>query len=107
MQGIRWIMNREEPNGLVIIQQGQPNYLDKVRSCDTASFFPVRLTHFLGLHLLQPHWSIWHGLINGRIGTAATSRPVGNTHVFYTATIYEHGTGVHCLVQAIDDSVLV
>lgn len=30
MQGVRWIMKREEPNGLVIIQQGQPKYLDKV-----------------------------------------------------------------------------
>lgn len=30
LQGIKWIMNRELPNGLVIIQQSQPKYIDKV-----------------------------------------------------------------------------
>jgi len=30
LQGIKWIKNREEPNGLVIIQQSQPKYIDKV-----------------------------------------------------------------------------
>lgn len=30
LQGIKWIMNREEPNGLVIIQQSQHKYIDKV-----------------------------------------------------------------------------
>ena len=31
LQGIKWIMNREEQNGLVIIQQSQHKYIDKVR----------------------------------------------------------------------------
>ena len=31
LQGIKWIINREEPNGLVIIQQSQHKYIDKVR----------------------------------------------------------------------------
>ena len=30
LQGIRWIMTREEPHGLVIIQQSQHKYIDKV-----------------------------------------------------------------------------
>lgn len=30
MQGIKWIKAREEANGLVIIQQSQPKYIDKV-----------------------------------------------------------------------------
>lgn len=30
-QGIRWIMNRESAAGLVVIQQSQPKYIDKVR----------------------------------------------------------------------------
>jgi len=30
LQGIKWIKNREEPNGLIIIQQSQPKYIDKV-----------------------------------------------------------------------------
>ena len=29
-QGIKWITNREGPNGLVVLQQGQPKYVDKV-----------------------------------------------------------------------------
>ena len=33
MQGIRWIKNREEANGLVILQQSQPKYVDKVLNC--------------------------------------------------------------------------
>lgn len=33
LQGIKWIMNREEPNGLVIIQQSQHKYIDKVIYC--------------------------------------------------------------------------
>jgi dynein heavy chain, axonemal len=33
VQGIRWIKNREEPNGLTIIQQSQKGYIDKVISC--------------------------------------------------------------------------
>lgn len=33
MQGIKWIVNREEPNGLVIIQQSQHKYIDKVIYC--------------------------------------------------------------------------
>jgi dynein heavy chain len=32
-QGIRWIINREEPHGLVIIQQSQHKYIDKVIYC--------------------------------------------------------------------------
>jgi dynein heavy chain len=32
-QGIKWIKNREEPNGLVIVQQSQPKYIDKVIHC--------------------------------------------------------------------------
>lgn len=31
LQGIKWVMNREEANGLVIIQQSQHKYIDKVR----------------------------------------------------------------------------
>ena len=30
LQGLRWIVKREEGNGLVIIQQSQAKYLDKV-----------------------------------------------------------------------------
>lgn len=30
-QGIKWVMKREEPNGLRIIQQSQPKYTDTVR----------------------------------------------------------------------------
>ena len=30
LQGIRWILNREEPNGLRVIQQSQPKYIDQV-----------------------------------------------------------------------------
>lgn len=30
LQGIRWIINRESPSGLVVIQQSQPKYIDKV-----------------------------------------------------------------------------
>jgi len=30
-QGIKWIINREEPLGLVIIQTSQQKYIDKVR----------------------------------------------------------------------------
>ena len=30
LQGIKWITNREEPHGLVIIQQSQNKYIDKV-----------------------------------------------------------------------------
>ncbi len=33
LQGIRWIKNREEANGLVILQQSQPKYVDKVLQC--------------------------------------------------------------------------
>jgi dynein heavy chain len=33
LQGIRWIKNREEANGLVILQQSQPKYVDKVLNC--------------------------------------------------------------------------
>ena len=33
LQGIKWIMNREEQNGLVIIQQSQHKYIDKVIYC--------------------------------------------------------------------------
>ncbi|MEW5311809.1 MAG: hypothetical protein WDW38_003494 [Sanguina aurantia] len=33
LQGIKWIINREEPNGLVIIQQSQHKYIDKVIYC--------------------------------------------------------------------------
>jgi dynein heavy chain, axonemal len=29
-QGIKWVTNREGPNGLVVLQQGQPKYVDKV-----------------------------------------------------------------------------
>ncbi|KAF6251999.1 flagellar outer dynein arm heavy chain beta [Scenedesmus sp. NREL 46B-D3] len=33
LQGIKWIKNREEANGLVILQQSQPKYIDKVLHC--------------------------------------------------------------------------
>lgn len=33
LQGIKWIMNRELPNGLKIIQQSQSKYIDTVISC--------------------------------------------------------------------------
>lgn len=33
LQGIKWIMHREEQNGLVIIQQSQHKYIDKVIYC--------------------------------------------------------------------------
>lgn len=33
LQGIKWIKNREEANGLVIVQQSQPKYIDKVLHC--------------------------------------------------------------------------
>jgi dynein heavy chain len=33
LQGISWILNKEEPNGMVIIQQSQHKYIDKVISC--------------------------------------------------------------------------
>jgi hypothetical protein len=29
-QGIKWVVNREEPLGLVVIQQSQHKYIDKV-----------------------------------------------------------------------------
>lgn len=32
MQGIKWVMKREEHNGLRIIQQSQPKYIDTVSS---------------------------------------------------------------------------
>ncbi len=31
LQGIKWIMNKELPNGLKIIQQSQAKYIDTVR----------------------------------------------------------------------------
>jgi dynein heavy chain len=33
LQGIKCIKNREEANGLVILQQSQPKYIDKVLHC--------------------------------------------------------------------------
>uniref|UniRef100_A0A061SKG9 Flagellar outer dynein arm heavy chain beta n=1 Tax=Tetraselmis sp. GSL018 TaxID=582737 RepID=A0A061SKG9_9CHLO len=33
LQGIKWIINREEPHGLVILQQSQSKYIDKVMNC--------------------------------------------------------------------------
>eukprot|EP00232_Nephroselmis_pyriformis_P019075 CAMPEP_0182900652 /NCGR_PEP_ID=MMETSP0034_2-20130328/28990_1 /TAXON_ID=156128 /ORGANISM="Nephroselmis pyriformis, Strain CCMP717" /LENGTH=4527 /DNA_ID=CAMNT_0025034901 /DNA_START=131 /DNA_END=13711 /DNA_ORIENTATION=+ len=33
LQGIKWIKNREEPNGLKIIQMSQPKYIDIVENC--------------------------------------------------------------------------
>ena len=36
LQGIKWIINREEPMGLVIIQQSQHKYIDKVRGYTSA-----------------------------------------------------------------------
>jgi hypothetical protein len=33
LQGIKWIKNREAAAGLVIVQQSQPKYIDKVISC--------------------------------------------------------------------------
>ncbi len=33
LQAIKWIMNRELPNGLKIIQQSQAKYIDTVISC--------------------------------------------------------------------------
>jgi hypothetical protein len=32
-QGIKWVVNREEPLGLVVIQQSQHKYIDKVVYC--------------------------------------------------------------------------
>jgi hypothetical protein len=31
LQGVRWIVSREAKNGLVIIQQSQPKYIDQAR----------------------------------------------------------------------------
>lgn len=33
LQGIKWIKNREAAAGLVIVQQSQPKYIDKVIQC--------------------------------------------------------------------------
>jgi dynein heavy chain len=33
LQGIKWVMKREEPNGLRVIQQSQPKYIDTVIHC--------------------------------------------------------------------------
>ncbi len=33
LQGIKWIVNKETNNGLVIIQQSQPKYIDQVINC--------------------------------------------------------------------------
>eukprot|EP00741_Cyanophora_paradoxa_P016051 tig00000042_g15496.t1 len=33
LQGIRWIREREEKNGLRILQQGQPKYVDAIEQC--------------------------------------------------------------------------
>jgi hypothetical protein len=33
VQGIKWIKNREAAAGLVIVQQSQPKYIDKVIHC--------------------------------------------------------------------------
>lgn len=33
LQGIKWVMRREEANGLRIVQQSQPNYIDTVIQC--------------------------------------------------------------------------
>ena len=30
LQGIQWIIRREQPNGLVIMQQSQPRYIEQV-----------------------------------------------------------------------------
>lgn len=38
LQGIQWIKNREEANGLIIIQQSQPRF-DAIGSIDRASSF--------------------------------------------------------------------
>ena len=32
LQGLRWIVSRESANALVIVQQGQPKYIDQVWS---------------------------------------------------------------------------
>lgn len=32
-QGIRWVLNREMGAGLVVVQQSQPKYIDKVLHC--------------------------------------------------------------------------
>ena len=32
-QGIKWIKSREASSGLVILQQSQPKYVDKVLQC--------------------------------------------------------------------------
>ncbi len=37
LQGIKWIINKEQANGLVIIQQSQPKYIDQVRARCPAS----------------------------------------------------------------------
>lgn len=33
LQGIAWVRNKEEANGLQVVQQGQPKYLDVVERC--------------------------------------------------------------------------
>ena len=32
LQGVKWIMAKEAPNGLRIIQQSQPKYIDQARA---------------------------------------------------------------------------
>ena len=31
LQGIRWVIGKETPHGLIILQQSQPKYIDKAR----------------------------------------------------------------------------
>jgi dynein heavy chain len=33
LQGVRWVRAREEPNGIVVVQQTQPKFLDRVVEC--------------------------------------------------------------------------
>jgi dynein heavy chain, axonemal len=54
LQGIRWIINREEPAGLVIIQQSQHKYIDKVIYCIEAGL-PL-LLEVQGLEGGVWHW---------------------------------------------------
>ena len=48
MQGIRWIMNREEANDLTVIQQSQKGYIDKVR-CHCSNAYCMQLCMYADL----------------------------------------------------------
>lgn len=43
LQGRQWIVSKEAPNNLCILQQSQPKYVDKVQTCH-------------GIHAISPEW---------------------------------------------------